>query len=230
MKSPQERFKEDFEKKASRGELDIEEYVSEGDCTALRRIAESISYNRRQHPLRIVEVGSWKGKSTSILGEIAKVRSGKVFAVDHWKGNVGAWNKIIAGEYDVFAIFRNNIKLLGLESVVCPLVMNSEDATSLFPDESLDLVFLDADHRYEYFKQDIQLWLPKVKNGGVICGHDCEKYYVKCSDELRILIDERIEDDVISGVCHPGVVKAVYEYFDGHYRIAEGSRVWYYRK
>lgn len=40
------------------------------------------------------------------------------------------------------------------------------------PDHSLDFVFIDGDHLYEAVKLDIVSWLPKVRPGGVICGHD----------------------------------------------------------
>lgn len=39
-------------------------------------------------------------------------------------------------------------------------------------DESLDFVFIDADHTYQSVLADIQNWTPKVKPGGYICGHD----------------------------------------------------------
>lgn len=54
------------------------------------------------------------------------------------------------------------------------LEMASVDAASTVDDESLDLVFLDADHSYEGVRDDIKAWLPKVKSGGWIGGHDYE--------------------------------------------------------
>lgn len=50
--------------------------------------------------------------------------------------------------------------------------MRSVDAARFIVDGSLDLVFIDADHSYESCKEDILVWLPKVRKGGVICGHD----------------------------------------------------------
>jgi uncharacterized Rossmann fold enzyme len=50
----------------------------------------------------------------------------------------------------------------------------SKEAAKLIPDESLDFVFIDADHSYEGCKADIDAWLPKVKRGGLVAGHDYE--------------------------------------------------------
>jgi len=52
------------------------------------------------------------------------------------------------------------------------LRMTSEEATRIIPDASLDFVYLDARHDYESVKEDIGLWYPKVRSGGVLAGHD----------------------------------------------------------
>ena len=41
-----------------------------------------------------------------------------------------------------------------------------------FEDESLDFVYIDASHKYEDVKDDLAKWWPKVKKGGIFCGHD----------------------------------------------------------
>lgn len=38
--------------------------------------------------------------------------------------------------------------------------------------EPLDFVFIDANHSYDFVKQDLELWYPKVKEGGLVSGHD----------------------------------------------------------
>lgn len=51
----------------------------------------------------------------------------------------------------------------------------SWEGAALYGDQSLDWVYIDADHHYEPVCQDIDAWLPKIKPGGVISGHDyCE--------------------------------------------------------
>ena len=50
----------------------------------------------------------------------------------------------------------------------------SAAAAPMFNDNSLDFVYIDADHRYENVKQDIELWWPKIVSGnkGILMGHD----------------------------------------------------------
>ena len=50
--------------------------------------------------------------------------------------------------------------------------MFSSEAVKQIEDESLDFVFIDGNHSYESVKEDIQLYTPKVKKGGLIAGHD----------------------------------------------------------
>jgi hypothetical protein len=48
----------------------------------------------------------------------------------------------------------------------------SLDAALDIPDESLDFVYIDANHSEPYVSQDINAWTPKVRKGGIVAGHD----------------------------------------------------------
>jgi predicted O-methyltransferase YrrM len=48
----------------------------------------------------------------------------------------------------------------------------STDVAKTIPDGSLDFVFIDANHTYEFVVADIAAWDPKVRKGGIIYGHD----------------------------------------------------------
>lgn len=50
--------------------------------------------------------------------------------------------------------------------------MDSVQASMTIADGSVDFVFVDADHSYEGCKRDIEAWAPKVRDGGMVCGHD----------------------------------------------------------
>lgn len=48
----------------------------------------------------------------------------------------------------------------------------SIEAAKDFEDGSLDFVYIDGNHRFEYVVQDIAAWLPKIRKEGMIAGHD----------------------------------------------------------
>lgn len=52
------------------------------------------------------------------------------------------------------------------------LRMKSADAAFTVAPRSLDFVFIDGNHAYEYVRTDLQVWSEKVRPGGVVAGHD----------------------------------------------------------
>lgn len=123
---------------------------------------------------KFVEVGSWKGKSSSFMAvEIANSnKTIDFYCVDTWEGSVEHKN-----QYDLDTLYETFIHNMSpLEKYYTPLKMTSVEASEKFEDNSLDFVFIDASHEYEDVKQDIISWLPKIKNGGIIAGHD---YYLE---------------------------------------------------
>lgn len=55
----------------------------------------------------------------------------------------------------------------------------SADAVKLIADNSLDFVYIDGNHTYESVAEDISLYYPKVKKGGLFSGHDYDFKSVK---------------------------------------------------
>lgn len=120
---------------------------------------------------KMVEVGCFKGHSVVYMASISKpqAKDFTIYAVDTFTGSPEHKKKGITDFYDEFL---NNVVSCGVSNYIDPMKMTSEQASKCFPDESLDFVFLDADHSYQAVKKDIELWLPKVKVGGVLAGHD----------------------------------------------------------
>jgi len=81
--------------------------------------------------------------------------------------------------------------------------MASLEASKLIPDNSLDFVFIDAAHEYKHICQDMSLWWPKVRKGGILSGHDYEhpkhpEYGVKKAVDERFALDQvHFEDDLV---------------------------------
>lgn len=52
------------------------------------------------------------------------------------------------------------------------LRLMSVEASRAIPDGSLDFVYIDANHEYAYVRDDLAAWVPKVRSGGIVSGHD----------------------------------------------------------
>ena len=91
----------------------------------------------------IVEIGTYKGGSAAIMAAAIK---GIVYTID------------ITNEDKT----QDNIVFIK---------GNSEDIASTW-DKSINMLFIDGSHFYADVRRDIINWLPKVKDGGIICFHD----------------------------------------------------------
>lgn len=154
------------------------------------------------------EIGVLKGvASKQLLDNLPNLE--RLFMVDPWAGdkefldtldnkrNIKYWN------YDeLYEEVKNKFKNYGNAKIIR---MTSEEASIHFDDGELDWVFIDGNHSYEFAKQDIELWTPKIRVGGWITGHD-------------------YADDIWDKV---GVKKAVDEIFE-NFEVED--TVWYTRK
>lgn len=173
------------------------------DVLAIKELLAKVAHEG----ILCAEVGTWKGYSASIIAEIIKPLNGSLYCVDHWEGSQGFEKQ--ATERDIFNIFKENMKELDLWDVIHPLHMDSKYASLIIAPTVFDFIFIDANHEYEYVKADILGWLPALKQGGIMCGHDW--YRPKKS-----------------GLGHPGVTKAVEEIFPS-FEVMGNSRVWSYK-
>lgn len=181
-------------------------------CDEQAAVLSSLATQVASDGCRLLEVGSWCGNSAIVLGNIAREKNGKLFCIDWWKGNPGVELETIAHDYDVFSIFWNNIKKAGLEDYVIPIRGRSDDVGPILAQNSFDLIYIDADHRYESVKNDILIYSSLLKDKGVLCGDDCEGYI---SDYDLDFLTKHKDIDCHESV-HCGVVLAVGEYFENY--------------
>lgn len=165
---------------------------------------------------KIIEIGSWLGESTSEWAKAVINKDGsEILSVDWYKGNPTTNLFDVAEQKDIYSIFRNNMRELGVADIIKTFVMSSTDAVKFIPDGYADIVYIDACHDYNSVKRDIELWLPKVKKGGIVSGHDYE------SNEY----DERYIDMDVVDHKHHGVIKAVNEAFPD---VNSDERIWWH--
>ncbi len=115
-----------------------------------------------------VEVGSYAGRSAAYLAvELFKVAS------------ESKWPRLDL--VDTFTAGPGREAVIASLAPAKPLIGgvfsgDSAGAATMYGDASLDWVYIDADHHYEAVRRDILAWLPKVKQGGIIAGHDYAEY------------------------------------------------------
>jgi predicted O-methyltransferase YrrM len=130
-----------------------------------------------------VELGAWLGKSSSYLCD--KATHQNITIIDTWKGSPNELTTThkLATQVDIYDLFLENMG----ERKYKAIRATSKAASKKFKNESLDVVFIDLTHTYESVKEDIELWLPKVKKGGHIAGddyHENWKGVIQAVDEL----------------------------------------------
>jgi FkbM family methyltransferase len=157
-----------------------------------RRMLLYIGYHMGLHRLRVLkryhlpyvlnvmglvgegaEIGVAEGCFSETLLKYWKGR--KLYSIDPWKEFSQQEYRDITnvGQAEQDARYERALTRLQVfrdRSIV--LREKSEDAAARFRDGQLDFVYIDAQHHYEAVKQDLALWLPKIRRGGILAGHD----------------------------------------------------------
>jgi len=116
---------------------------------------------------KAVEIGSYSGEGTVVIANYFK----DVLAVDPWLNGYDINDRAsqqcpMKFVFDAFqervSPFKNVLYSRG----------KSLDALELFKDGELDLVYIDGDHRYEGVLADLKGWRKKLREGGIMAGHD----------------------------------------------------------
>jgi precorrin-6B methylase 2 len=114
-----------------------------------------------ERPITVVEIGSYRGRSTITAGRalLARASGGTLYAID-------------PQDDDSFQQLRTNLTRAGVEPVVRLIRATSRDARREFRPEPIDLIFIDGSHEYEDVRDDLGQWLPLLRPGGTVALND----------------------------------------------------------
>jgi MMP 1-O-methyltransferase len=133
---------------------DVPGWLTDGEGEALYDLARACTGKGV-----IVEIGSWKGKSTICLGLGSRAGASlPVYAVDPH------------ADYR-FGDFKTNVERAGIADLVRPIASLSQPAADQF-EEPIELLFVDGSHEYELVLEDFEKWVPKVVEDGWVAFHD----------------------------------------------------------
>lgn len=122
-------------------------------------------------PMRGAEIGTWKGANARILLERFPTLS--MLMVDNFETPSTAQGYKQRHQTQINEVLQQARSVALDYAERCTLIVgNSQDIAPQIDDASLDFVFLDASHLYEDVKADINAWVPKVRQGGAVIGHD----------------------------------------------------------
>ena len=125
------------------------------------------------------ELGVYAGQFTTQM--LRRFPSLRLVAVDLW-GPANGY-----APYDFATVYRQYKQATkDYAQQLTTLRMDTVAAAFEFRDGTFDFVFIDACHEYEAVKADIAAWLPKVRRGGILCGHD----YVGKHKGVKPAVDE----------------------------------------
>jgi len=115
------------------------------------------------------EIGVFRGlHAVNLLRQDPKLQ---LYLVDSWEPHKGT-RYSVENQLQWMRAAINNVQ--PFSDRVTIIAKRSVNAAKLIKDRSLDFVYIDAEHTFEAVKQDIRVWTPKLKPGGVMVGDDLE--------------------------------------------------------
>jgi Methyltransferase domain/Protein of unknown function DUF115 len=129
-------------------------------------------------PVMGAEIGVFKGAMSVELLQRADLH---LMMIDSWEGEGAAYIDAVedfhakltpAEQAQCMEIAEKMVGFAGHRAKI--IRARSDEAASRMSDGIFDFVFIDADHSYEGCATDIDAWVPKLKPGALLCGHDYE--------------------------------------------------------
>lgn len=162
---------------------DIDGWWSDADAQFIYKIIKDINNGK------IIEIGCFKGRSTASWIKKVIANNNEIFIIDNFYGGINPdaeASKIQRKEGNkIKEIFMANMKKLGINRSDYGLYKSdSIEASALFADSSIDMVFIDGDHEYKSVKKDIETYWQKLKIGGILSGHDFQ------NKDVRLAVEE----------------------------------------
>ncbi len=189
-------------------------------------------------PFTILEIGSWAGGSLNVWDQVS-VHLANFIVIDQWRPYLNdpssECHQVIdhaASSGQAEKLFWHNVNVLGIAKRLQVYKESSRQALSRIASGSVDIAFIDGDHRYAMVKDDILETMPLVREGGIICGDDLQVNLDTVSenllDEHYAHVKSNRPNAHLNGVFyHPGVTQAVAEIFGD---VSTFGRLWAMRK
>jgi predicted O-methyltransferase YrrM len=207
-------------------------FATPEEARCLRKIVNEISSESSV----IVEIGTGRGGGTIVIANSLKTDNGTIYTIDKREN-----------PFLTFDMPDKRINFLRGDSV---------EISNWFDNGSIDFIYFDGSYTYNGLIADLKAWLPKIKNNGIVCGHDCVyrfENFDKIEQELirkyqhqknlltsQLVPNNRkiVQDDQfywlyekwygkLPHAIHPGVICGLYDFFGKDYvTFKEMNSIW----
>lgn len=144
---------------------------------------------KNRDPKYGAEIGVKEGRFISYL--LAKFPELTMYAVDPWENQPDGSETYIGWDWQqIYKQYQQSI--IRYKDRVIELRKYSVEAAKQIEDRSLDFVFIDAQHDFKSVMQDIEIWRPKVKPGGLLSGHDYQPKFAGLIRAVNISVGNPI--------------------------------------
>lgn len=150
----------------------------------LEGLREMIYYVKDRHKMSMIEIGSYAGDSTMLFAQNFK----KVLSIDPYLNDYDI-NDPACKYMDFDKVYEHFKKNISIYKNIKHIRKTSDEAIKELT-KKVDLVYIDGLHTYEQVKKDIINYLPLIKEGGYISGHDYHENWQGVIDAIHETIGE----------------------------------------
>ncbi|MGH9450692.1 MAG: class I SAM-dependent methyltransferase [Terriglobia bacterium] len=190
----------------------VQGYMGEREFRALALLAALSTH--AAEPGVIVEIGSFKGKSTIALAKVAGALTlGAVVSIDPHTAP-SQTDPDLRGKLSSFDEFLATLRAAGIEQQVEVHRASSQDVAQGWA-RRIRLLWIDGDHTYLGAKQDLDLFLPHLGDGGLVAIHDVLHEF---EGPVRVFVESILRSDAFGPAGFSGSIGWA------QYRPRDGSR------
>lgn len=124
-------------------------------------LMDLLEYYGANKEWKVIEIGSYSGASSELIAQYVK----EITCCDIWEQYITPLERAL----NVYKIFQETKKR---NENIIECKKKSDELVNEYNNNIFDMIYIDADHSYESTKNNILKWFSKIKNDGIVCGHD----------------------------------------------------------